>query len=75
MKAKLITCRQIIGCKPNNGTYLGIWDGYQVTFYDGNKTFIGKTDIGIRIPKAECIVTINDKEMIVKVKDENKNKS
>lgn len=54
MPAKIIEIYP--SAKIPEGTYDGIWGGYEVTFKVADTTYKAKTDIGIRTPAAPCYV-------------------
>jgi len=53
--AKLTTSKTL-----PDGTYKGIWGGYNVKFDVNGIQYEAKTHIGIRTMRAECIVTSVD---------------
>jgi len=59
MRAKVVDYRTV---KPPiagipHGTYKGVWGGYTVRVTVDHTQFELKTDVGIRTPNADCVVT------------------
>lgn len=65
MKANVVEirelCNEIVALDQiPNGTYDGIWGGYNVRFGVGERNFEVKTDIGIRTMSAPCNVCVSN---------------
>lgn len=51
-----------------DGTYQGVWGGYEVVFKVGGKEHKAKTKDGIRGMRIPCIVTARSGSLSVRVK-------
>ncbi len=50
---------------PPDGSYRGEWGGYQAKCDVGGETFKFKTEVGIRTPRAEAVISVFHGEVVV----------
>lgn len=71
--ATATNCRQVIDdCSPADGEYDGVWGGYVVTFWSGERasvTYEARTSIGIRTTSAKVRVTVRGDQISVRLID------
>lgn len=62
-------CTPVRGHEIENGNYLGEWGGNVVAFRARGETYQGKCDVGIRTPRADCVVTVDGDTITVQILD------
>lgn len=66
MKTTARNCEKSEATTPPDGIYVGIWSGYEVTFYKaGGATYRAKTITGIRSTNTGCRVVVTDGQIEV----------
>lgn len=55
-----------------DGVYDGIWGGYNVKVFVGDKVYWLTSDIGIRTTASPCVITKDDCGFTVETKEERK---